>query len=85
VIFIRLGERAAEFLTACGIDWKSWLFMSRSYTTRQAMEHVVNACVRETADSSEVLRYCRLRLKVEYGADEGRTTIPPPLKLKSGT
>ena len=33
------------------------------------MEDVVNACVRETADSREV-RYCRLRLKVEYGADQ---------------
>jgi hypothetical protein len=68
-IFIRLGERAAQFLTACGIDWKYWVLMSRTYTTRQSMEHVVNACVRETADSREV-RYCRLRLKVEYGADE---------------
>ncbi len=68
-VFIRLGERAAEFLTACGIDWKSWVLMSRTYTTRQAMEHVIDACVRETEDSREV-RYCRLRLKVEYGADQ---------------
>jgi len=68
-IRIRLRERAAEFLTACGIDWKSWVLMSRAYTTRQSMEHVVNACIRETADSRE-LRDCRLRLKVEYGADQ---------------
>jgi hypothetical protein len=68
-VFIRLRERAADFLTACGTDWKSWVLMSRSYTTRQAMEHVVSACIRETADSREV-RYCRLRLKVEYGADQ---------------
>ena len=68
-VFIRLRERAAEFLTACGIDWKSWVLMSRTYTTRQAMEHVVNTCIRETADSREV-RYCRLRLKVEYGAQD---------------
>jgi hypothetical protein len=52
------------------IDWESWVLMSRTYTTRQSMEHVVNA-VRQTADSREV-RYCRLRLKVEYGADEDR-------------
>ena len=68
-VFIRLRERAAEFLTACGIDWKSWVLMSRTYTTRQSMEHVVDACVREAADSHAV-RYCRLRLKVEYGADQ---------------
>ena len=68
-VFIRLRERAAEFLTACGIDWKSWVLMSRTYTTRQSMEHVVDACVREAADSHTV-RYCRLRLKVEYGADQ---------------
>ena len=73
-IFIRLGERAAEFLTACGIDWKSWVLMSRTCTTRQSMEHVVNACVRETADSREV-RYCRLRLKVEYGADQDNEEV----------
>ena len=68
-IFIRLGERAAQFLTACGIDWKYWVLMSRTYTTRQSMEHVVDACVREAADSHAV-RYCRLRLKVEYGPDQ---------------
>ena len=33
------------------------------------MEHVVDECIRETADSHAV-RYCRLRLKVEYGADQ---------------
>jgi hypothetical protein len=60
-----------EFLTACGIDWKSWVLMSQTYTTRQSMEHVVDASVRETAGSREV-RYCRLRLKVEYGADQDR-------------
>jgi hypothetical protein len=43
--------------------------MSQTRTTRQSMEHVVDACVREAADSNAV-RYCRLRLKVEYGADE---------------
>lgn len=68
-VFIRLRERAAEFLTACGIDWKSWVLMSRSYTTKQAMESVVSACIRET-DSSHALRYCRLRLRVEYGIGE---------------
>lgn len=64
-VFIRLGERAAEFLTACGIEWKSWVLMSQNYQTRQAMEHVIAACIRETADS-HALRYCRLRLKVEF-------------------
>ena len=24
-VVIRLRERAAEFLTACGLDWKSWV------------------------------------------------------------
>jgi len=33
------------------------------------MEHVVDVCTRETTDSREV-RYCRLRLKIEYGADQ---------------
>ena len=70
-IFIRLRERAAEFLTACGIDWNSWVLLSRTYATRQSMKHVVDACVRETADSREV-RYRRLRLRVEYGADQDR-------------
>jgi len=69
-VFVRLGERAAEFLTACGIDWKSWVLMSRNYSTRQAMENVVNACIRETADS-HALRYCRLRLNVEFGHTPG--------------
>ena len=68
-VFLRLGERVAEFVIACGIDWKSWIVMSRTYTTRQSTEHVVDACVRETADSRE-MRYCRLRLKVESGGDQ---------------
>ena len=73
-VFIRLRERAAEFLTACGIDWKSWVLMSRTYATRQSMEHVVDACVRETADSLRLVGFRAL-----FDSEPGFELISVPL------
>lgn len=64
-VFIRLGERAANFLKVLDVDWQSWVRVSRTYRTREAMEQCVAACQNPTSESS-AYHYCRLRLQVEF-------------------